>query len=610
MKVLVLRNNNIPDVKIERICGEESCDIKHEELCPSVDDHDYDVFVSETLSLFFRETCYDCIILPYSFSLDNYLEYTGLRVAMHIRLTPEWKHKYCPILFVGPDDEKHVAKFSEFGGLLATSGIFKTQKTKSEEIKDILCWIKKNCRGISESQYKNFLRKMRIQPPQRFDSHHSVANIWAIKRSCELFKIPEASPVKELKHQLFFKKLEADYGMHDKIGKKTKNPIINNIENSVILYIDDEYNKGWKKIFQTLCGGSKSELRCFNGFNPSLSKSDLISSITDWIDAQEKSFDSKSVPLYIIDLRLHDDDNKQEYNKPKDNESVLSGIDILKYIKKKNKGNQVVVFTASNKTWNMQSAMLDHHANAYIIKESPEHSVSADDTSFLFNRFSQALQKCYKNGYMRDYVSKVADIKKSGFSNEDINAGLDSFIDAMVLDNDSLVNNMCFLLLGVIESFFRTNFELEIESGIVKCHRRSDLSTQRIFQFLLDKNRKTTTTAATFAFPKICKENELDSKESIPNKLVFYDKLTNEKDINKSAYSLPSASDIDSVTTMAIAGLKHIYKFSDDSMNMYWEIKKLRNGYAHGSISSNYRSLSMKDVHFLFNTIISRLFAE
>lgn len=49
----------------------------------------------------------------------------------------------------------------------------------------------------------------------------------------------------------------------------------------------------------------------------------------------------------------------------------FSGMKILKAIKAANQGIQVIMFTASNKAWNMK-ALLDAGADGYYIKESPE----------------------------------------------------------------------------------------------------------------------------------------------------------------------------------------------------------------------------------------------
>lgn len=587
MKVLLLHNNNIPISAITN-CNEDGFvfDIEKQILRPTIDDDDYDVFISDELGEIFEKSNYDCIILPYSFSLENYLEYTGLRVALHIRLTPEWKHTHTPILFVGPDNEKHVAKFSEIGSLLATSGIFKTQKTDSKDIRKILLWINEHCREITDTQYKKFLQRIYVPSPIQFRSHHSIANKWAIQRWYELFGRSDESPVKDFTQQLYFKWLEAKNN-HRRIKKKDILPAIriDNIVNSVVLYIDDEY-KGWQGLLQPLCANSRSELRCFDGFDSAITKCDLIESIKTWIDKQEENFDDTQVPIYVIDLRLHDDDF---------NATDLSGLQILKYIKKKNRGNQVVIFTASNKSWNMQVSLIDGHATAYVIKESPEHTTSAQDTRDLYDEFSRAIQKCYKSGYKRRYVSTIKGIEGNSLSNSDIDTGLKAFEDMLIIDDKSLAYAMCVQLIGVIENFIRENYTLDIPSGTVKLKEDENSRKERLFQFDVRN-----TISATFAIPK---------RDSSQKEIMFFKELTKENDLNKDLILPSVVTDSEYVNTLSITCLKYIYKLTDEKINKYWEIKMLRNGYVHVSTSTNKRELELADMTFLFEKIITPLFS-
>ena len=109
MKILLLHNNNLPFSFINEN-WDDDMDLTIEIIKPSTDDNDYDVFVSHELERIFSSCTFDLIILPYSFSEYNPIEFTGLNVAAHIRLTPEWMHTKKPILFVGPEEVKQVVK--------------------------------------------------------------------------------------------------------------------------------------------------------------------------------------------------------------------------------------------------------------------------------------------------------------------------------------------------------------------------------------------------------------------------------------------------------------------------------------------------------------------
>ncbi|MDZ7720323.1 MAG: hypothetical protein U5K72_16020 [Balneolaceae bacterium] len=77
-------------------------------------------------------------------------------------------------------------------------------------------------------------------------------------------------------------------------------------------------------------------------------------------DSSKKMIESGDFDLFLVDLRLKGD---LEENL---NTTKLSGSKIAKKIKTKNKGNQVVVFTASNKAWNMK-ALLEMYEDGYDI---------------------------------------------------------------------------------------------------------------------------------------------------------------------------------------------------------------------------------------------------
>ena len=254
MKVLLLHNNNVP---FSFISGEwdSGFDLTTEIIKPSADDNDYDVFVSREMERIFSADIFDLIILPYSFSEYNPIEYTGLIVAAHIRLTTEWKHTRKPILFVGPEEVKQVVKLSEMGAFLFSPGIY---TTRTNSLQNIISEIKKLAVDeITDSEYQNFLSRMHVPRPTNYATHHSVANEWAVLRwtndiiNWGNHEIPSIDTT-AFTSMLYFKYLIAKDGSKDKVSKSWKKnhgvePKIDGISGKTIVYIDDEYNKGWGK---------------------------------------------------------------------------------------------------------------------------------------------------------------------------------------------------------------------------------------------------------------------------------------------------------------------------------------------------------------------------
>ena len=99
-------------------------------------------------------------------------------------------------------------------------------------------------------------------------------------RWCDMLKWPEDIPQiadSGLEGSLYFKFLVARFGEHDKFSKKNKYDIkIEGIEGKTILYIDDEYDKGWESILRTIFDYSKANFLCFKGFDKKISCADLI----------------------------------------------------------------------------------------------------------------------------------------------------------------------------------------------------------------------------------------------------------------------------------------------------------------------------------------------
>ena len=164
MNVIVLHNNNLPVFLLQR---SKTSDIIIESVSvelPQTDVPDFDTFISAFLSNKNKvnSLCqYDVIVLPFN-TTNNNLEYTGLRIAAHIRLTKEWNCMSTPILFLGPDTFQEINHFSELGSLLNSFNVFISSKNKQEEIIDMLRWIKENTKtkdNIEDSpEYKDFLK--------------------------------------------------------------------------------------------------------------------------------------------------------------------------------------------------------------------------------------------------------------------------------------------------------------------------------------------------------------------------------------------------------------------------------------------------------------------
>jgi CheY-like chemotaxis protein len=449
MRILLLHNNNVPFSFISENWGDD-IDLEIEIIKPSTDDNDYDVFVSQQLGTIFSNNTFDLIILPYSFSEYNPIEYTGLIVAAHIRLTPEWNHSRKPILFVGPEETKQVAKLSEMGSILFSPGIC---STRTNSLPNLIGGIKElSLEEITDSEFSEFLNRIQIPRPSNYATHHSIANEWAVMRwTNDVINWGEQEmPIigtKSFTSMLYFKYLMAKAGSGEKISKswKKKNgadPKINGISGKRVAYIDDEYDKGWGVLLSKIIENSGAKLHIYDKFKEYKDREDLISSINDFVDDIDAD-------CYLLDLRLHDDD----FDRTK---GEISGHRIAAHIKdpKINRARQVVIFSASDKVWNMKEDVQKIGATDYVIKESPEANFTKNDSLRNFNEFKIAVKKACDLSYLKDYLNLLkATCYEDSFP-------LNNYMDLALLNSKNVLNS-CILNLNLfIEDNADKGFEL------------------------------------------------------------------------------------------------------------------------------------------------------
>lgn len=458
MRILLLHNNNIPFSFISENWG-DNIDLEIEIIKPSTDDNDYDVFVSQQLESIFSNNIFDLIILPYSFSEYNPIEYTGLIVAAHIRLTPGWNHSRKPILFVGPEEVKQIIKLSEMGSLLFSPGIY---STRTNSLPNMVGGIKElSVEDITESEYNDFLNRIQIPRPLNYATHHSIANEWAVMRwTNDVINWGDQElPIigsKSFTAMLYFKYLIVKAGSRERVSKKWKKnygaePKINGISSKRIAYIDDEYHKGWGQLLTKIAENSGAELHIYSNFNKHKNREELISDIYKFVD-------SVDADCYLLDLRLHDDDFE------KGHQNNLTGHEIAKHIKRNNVGNQIVVLTASNKIWNLKEAIFKIGASGYAMKESPELNLKRQESLGLFQEFTRAIRQACKMSYLKEIVNKQNSIKNSFPSI----AQLDSIVFLLSTDqgenNQDLLGAALLAEIVFIEDFIKNQLGYELLS--------------------------------------------------------------------------------------------------------------------------------------------------
>lgn len=161
------------------------------------------------------------------------------------------------------------------------------------------------------------------------------------------------------------------------------------------LLIDDEARKGWDAALEAMLPNAQirdvydKEIPDYESLPERLRK-----------DIEEGKYD-----LIFLDLRLLGV-KEDGINNP----AELSGMRVLNGIKKINKGIQVIMLTATNKSWNVK-ALLDAGANGYYMKESPEYRFSNSFSRENAYALRETIKQCCDNGFLQDIYFEKERIK-------------------------------------------------------------------------------------------------------------------------------------------------------------------------------------------------------
>ena len=350
MNALLIHHDNLPSPLVYKF----EHTFKLQAKGPNIDGQ-----IHQQLDTRLDSQSYEVIFLPFNLSKTNYLELLGLRVALHIRLTPAFGHTKIPIVFIGHETKEHIAKLSDLGMLLFTTGFFATNKFDYNSLVKEYDWIRQNWRPkvspvLSENEYNTFLHKVPIAAPANYQSHHSVDNELALLRWSEYLQCDhQINEVKKrLQTGLYFKYIKTLYPAKP-ISPGKPYPIKGKAK---VLLIDDEAGKGWQQFYDYLFQ-----------LSPGISCQSLeidYQSIAKNITAAIQKIKAYNPDVVLLDLRLCDADFSEASQA---DPTQLTGYQLLQQIKKLNQGIQVIITTASNKVWSYEST-LKAGANGYIIK--------------------------------------------------------------------------------------------------------------------------------------------------------------------------------------------------------------------------------------------------
>ena len=406
------------------------------------DDNELTIFIKKNLC----NDKYDNLFIPLCFG-KTLSDFNGLRLATHIRCT-ESLNQLSRIFIYG------------FVGIeyLFQDQYFNILKTKNIEL---IGFSKKALQEAANAKINSFIiselpseiKKLKLDLPENYEDSHSITNEWAIYRWANAIEAEDDAINKitsRVDHNLYFKYLRTIYPVSQiKMLSGRQLKIGNNIKPN-ILYIDDEADKGW---YEILC-------RFFhdvNGFKFDYLGDELKSKTKDEIIALSMSkvinigAEKNSADIVILDFRLHESDFGN-------NLDDVTGLKILKKIKEYNPGIQVIIFSATNKVWNLK-AIQEAGADGFIIKESPENSSDyAFTTNSIENMIKEieiGLEKLFLKSFYQDLEKLKSELIPRKIYKTAKNPLPKEFVDE-VLKWTQLSNDI--LSKGLIELNLTTSF--------------------------------------------------------------------------------------------------------------------------------------------------------
>ncbi len=387
-KILLIHNDNTP---LKNIISNQII------FNPTIDDlnnSDIDKYISHEVIPQIQDRGFDVICIKDTLS-ENYIDFYGLVLAYHIRLSRELnENRLLPIVILSEINSYTINKISPIGNILFTKNVFLLENTLDsvEKIESLVLT------KLSREEFQaNFLDKIEIKPPMDYTDHHNITNEWAIFHWSNLLGLSTKTideNTKKISSMLYFKYLIAKHHLQIKSKGKIKQT---NKEGKILL-IDDRWNDGWKDIINEFVSQqyTKVDLDTLEY----IYKDKMIEDIKNGVSEE---IHSSNPDLILLDLRLMESDNF--LGNDKKSISNISGFQIINEIKNINPGIQIVMFTASG-----DSLILDELYNkgivGYVKKDAPTDKYETSKNSF------NKLDTLIKKGIDRNYLKKVWQLEK------------------------------------------------------------------------------------------------------------------------------------------------------------------------------------------------------
>lgn len=391
------------------------------------DDLEISNFINKNLSY----TKFDTIFIPLCYG-NSLSDYNGLRLATHIRCTSS-PNQLSRIIIYGFVGIEYLIQ-NDYFNILKTKNIFLIPFSKQAFV---------NAANIPHppltiEELPNQLAKLKLVVPQNYEDNHSIINEWAIYRWATTINTEDDAIKKitqKINSNLYFKYLKTIYPISKNDTLHEDNLKVKTNGKPKILYIDDEAEKGWYEIFcKIFYDVNEFDFEYIGGDFKNQTEKQII----DCCLRKVKEYDADIV---ILDFRLHQNDS---INK---DITQITSLEILKRIKKYNPGIRVIIFSATNKVWNLQ-ALQNAEADGFISKESPEQGGDKNHTRVEVEQLMALVQEQLQYQFQKSLFVQCKEIQS--FLNDQYveeNKQYNIFIKTLLKQLEVIYNSLKFINL-------------------------------------------------------------------------------------------------------------------------------------------------------------------
>lgn len=384
--------------------------------------------------------------------IDNNSYFSAVQLAAYIRLSKNQYLRNSPILIVGPHTVEYTLKesihrpdilFASFGTTIKVISEIDWELEGASEEKDLfdVDEFKPSLISIFETPTRQDIELSfadQIEPKliitDRSTSGHDVANHFGAYRLAEMLG---KEGLIETPKNLFFRYL---ISKTEKVDSSVVKRIPKNFEKLNVLVIDDQIENGWLSVLNEIFK---------KGIVPK----------KEWKKDIEEDIQSGKFDLILLDYRLKDNSGLDLLRRIKGGVERDENGKVILVRKGLNPVLPVIMFTASNKAWNMDD-LYEAGADGYYVKEHPDTAGDADFSIKNYDNFIKTVEKCIKKGALLKHFWQALKEIEIEFTKENSMIQEKTLLDGNESNFQGRIKERVTMFIGLLKKAFeQTDFD-------------------------------------------------------------------------------------------------------------------------------------------------------